>query len=234
MVYKDFHILVQQGIQAIESFADTDIKPEDIDYAAYLQTYGLIEDVMAVINPKTPPLGKGETKTLGLDDKQVELDKLRLLYIIDYELTPLATVTAFNYKSGTLPSNYEHIISDKSNIEISCKENGTLTTKNKIVSNTLVSRSIINDRLDSQFGNTEKDSPLSTIAGNKLCVYYNGFTVKNIYIDYIKSPKRLEYNGTPSASIITKDDEMELSNPANMQLVIKTINYLKEIINGGT
>ena len=101
----DMHIEVLQGLQKVDSFQQDMFQPEEIDFQLNKQQDRFIEQLT---NQK-------------FQDRQVRLDYIKNLIVKNKTLPvyiPLATDSNFeaNMQYGVLPSNYLHMVSDRSEI----------------------------------------------------------------------------------------------------------------------
>ena len=62
------------------------------------------------------------------------------------------------------------------------------------ISNILTKSYNLSRTLDNSLTETRKDAPISHYENGKLRVFYNGFSISKIYIDYIKSPRLIHFN----------------------------------------
>ena len=101
----DMHIEVLQGLQKVDSFQQDMFQPEEIDFQLNKQQDRFVEQLT---NQK-------------FQDRQVRLDYIKNLIVKNKTLPvyiPLATDSNYeaNMQYGVLPSNYLHMVSDRSEI----------------------------------------------------------------------------------------------------------------------
>jgi len=143
------------------------------------------------------------------ENKQEKLDSLRTLIIKDTEVT-IGDVPANKYMEGDLPADYRYLINDRSTT-VFCGET-------KVYANRLTKSEKLYNILGFSFSKTAYDSPVSLVHGNKIRVYYDDFTISELYIDYIREPK--EISGT---------QDCELPESIHQEIVKMAINAIIEV-----
>ena len=187
MLILEAHIMIQQELQNLNSFANLDMWHDEVDRALNTSLLSMIEEYSTEFDAL-----KREKK---FEQIQSLLDKLDRLYIVDVELTPTQVSNApfpyYYYDLSTIPSpnSVYRLLDDKSKVTVNCGS----TTKSKIVSNVLTKSYNLSRTLENSLTKTRRESPISHYENGKLRVFYNEFTINKIYIDYIKSPRLIHF-----------------------------------------
>lgn len=116
---------------------------------------------------------------------QMHADALR---VWTKEMVVLTLISTPRHTTGALPEDYAYLLNDASDV-IDCKGEQTLPV---LVPNRLTNHSIIREVQFTPYYKTKSSSPLSTLSSDGLKVFNDeNFTVKAIYIDYIRKPKEI-------------------------------------------
>ncbi len=207
MTTREYHIYLQNQLFNIGIFNKSNIEPEELD----LVINGVFSKfVRATLNPK-------ETKSLGLEDVQLNVDDLKRLKVLDASLPPQITARGVY---GVLPSNYSSLISDKSLVAIDCK--GVFQTK--IVPNRLIDTENKEQYLESAISSTSKNSPVSEMAGDRLYVYTSDFEVRDIIIDYYRKLNKVDIVNSPNVQLDFADDTLYTI----AEVIVNEINETKK------
>lgn len=187
MLILEAHIMIQQELQNLNSFANLDMWHDEVDRALNTSLLTMIEEYSSEFDAL-----KREKK---FEQIQSILDKLDRLYVVDVELTPTQVSNApfpyYYYDIGAIPSPNAvyRLLDDKSKVTVNCGN----TTKNKIVSNILTKSYNLSRTLENSLTKTRKDAPISHYENGRLRVFYNEFTINKLYIDYIKYPRLIHF-----------------------------------------
>ncbi len=198
MTIKEAHILIEQGLQNLSSFAYRDILPEEKDIAIDKTTYDFIRAVF-----------KPDTANNDFQDHQITTDDLRVLEEKDY------SIDVVSFKDGykaEFPSNYIHLISDRSVVVTEC---GDKEFENRVIKSEKL-RPVLGD----SWTKTVPNSPVSNESGNFLYVYTDNFTIKKVYIDYIRKPRKVS---------LANDVNPELPDNVMHVIIDKTILRLSKV-----
>ena len=187
MTVLEAHQIIQQELQSLNSFENMDMQYPEVDRALNTCMFDMIDDYCTQFDEL-----RHDKK---FEQIQALLDKLDRLYVVDKELTPTLVSNApapyyyYDITSIAAPNVVYRILDDKSKVTITCGK----TTKSKVVSNILTKSYNLTRTLENSLTKTRKDAPISHYENGKLRVFYDGFTVDKIYIDYIKSPLKIHY-----------------------------------------
>jgi hypothetical protein len=210
MTVKDFYINVEQNLQSIGMFAYGDILKEEMDIHVTTCLFAMIDSII------TPP-----TQNL-FEVNQRFLDMLEPLYVTNSELnvTQISSAPEPYYKADltTLFPKYLHLLQDRSRVGIQCYVNGVSTYSYKINPNRLTKISELSNVLSNSQSSTAVDQPVSNLADGILRVYYNGFIITKVYIDYIKKPAKITYSTTKSG---TTSNTLPTVTVANADYLVK-------------
>lgn len=218
MTTKDLHILINQDLQNLTSFAYQDMLPEELDIAINANINRFIE--LALSKERD---GKPHN---GFQDTQKKLDDIRELQNKDVSLSPITAFTDGD-KVGVfavLPLDYNHLINDRSIVNITCNIKGVPTITTKVRPNRVIDQEVLPNVLDNFFTKTDKDSPVSNLSGNNIYVYHNpsNFIVSGIIIDYIRTPKKIDFNNFPLVV-------MEFPDPTCYKIAKMVVHHLSTV-----
>lgn len=181
MTVLQLHILIEQALQQMGNFAYDDLEREEVDVAI---NYTIDKMLRKMFSPKDKRQAASISKD-GFEDLQLSLDDFKNLKVEDVSLTGLTTVG--NKVKGTLPGDYYHLINDRSVVN---KPNcDSIESPNRLTDSEIVHRI-----LQRTLSKTVPESPVSTMAANSMTVYFDGFTVTAIKIDYYKKPATVNFN----------------------------------------
>lgn len=186
MTLQDAYIHLQQGLQTIAAFVGRSYETWQMDYLWYTGTNKFVD----LCIPNKEDMRPDEKYS----DIQASIDDLRAITVAN--ATPNVTKHTeggYTVYKISLPTNYRHLINDRSiTLGIGCTGNGG------VVPNRLVEQDDLYNILENKLYKTVASSPVSKIDDNKLYVYasYKGveqFTVNAIFIDYIKNPTKYTF-----------------------------------------
>lgn len=198
MTVKEAHIIIQQELQTLNSFVGLDFDADEVDRALNTCLLNMVEDALSDLDTL-----RAESK---FEDIQQRLDKLDRLYVVDKELTPTLNSSApnpyyyYDLKTIQAPNKFYHLLQDRSKISVSCKIKGVPTTVTKVFPNILTKSFILDNSLSGTLTKTRKEAPVSNYYNGILRVFYDGFTISKIYIDYIKVPTLITHNSISKSS----------------------------------
>lgn len=201
MTVKEAHIIIQQELQTLNSFVGLDFNPDEVDRALNTCLLNMVEDALSDLDTL-----RAESK---FEDIQQRLDKLDRLYVVDKELTPTLNSSApnpyyyYDLKTIQAPNKFYHLLQDRSKISVSCKIKGVPTTVTKVFPNILTKSFILDNSLSGTLTKTRKEAPVSNYYNGILRVFYDGFTISKIYIDYIKVPTLITHDSITKSSNTT-------------------------------
>jgi hypothetical protein len=109
---------------------------------------------------------------------QKEVDDLRVLA----KSTQISVSSLDDYQHGTLPDDYRHAIS----VHAFVRKNAQCPIINSQAR--IVRQSELYAILLDPFSKSSLESPVTTIVGNSLRIYPNGFTISGVILSYIKTP----------------------------------------------
>jgi len=213
MTVKEAHIIIQQELQTLNSFVGLDFNSDEVDRALNTCLLNMVEDALSDLDTL-----RAESK---FEDIQQRLDKLDRLYVVDKELTPTLNSSApnpyyyYDLKTIQAPNKFYHLLQDRSKISVSCKIKGVPTTVTKVFPNILTKSFILDNSLSGTLTKTRKEAPVSNYYNGILRVFYDGFTISKIYIDYIKVPTLITHNSiskssntavSPTVTVVSTDD----------------------------
>lgn len=201
MTVKELYIHINQGLQNIAAFVNMDIDKRELDY----HINHVVDKFIKLVFPDEKDIYPNE----DYSKIQASLDDLRVLEVNDY--TPSMTVfTSGGYtgKKITLPTNYRHLINDRTIVKpLTCTIDRVIESPNR-----LSRASLIKNILENSTTRTYIESPVSRLSGNELLVYdsYKGkqqFNIENIVIDYLKKPNVISY-GVDGSTVIEFPDQV--------------------------
>lgn len=107
MTTQNFHILVEQAVQKISSFAYEDMLPEEVDLQANRTFYEMLDDY-------------ADLKRVGnrMDDTEARLNDIRTVVVRDTNIS--VTVLDSNVTVASLPTNYLYLVGIDLNILYKC------------------------------------------------------------------------------------------------------------------
>lgn len=217
MTNLELHIHIQLGLQNVNVFQYAGIQREEFDLVINRTIDKIIQKAF---RPEDVPPQEKQDLELYFDKYQFTQDDFKVLKVKD----DITTVTPF--RRGvlrSLPSDYRHLINDRTIISKECYEDGVKVTKSKEVPNRLTKTEDIYTILENPFITTKEESPLSELVDNELRVYTDDkFTVTNIIIDYCKEPAVVDTVNFPN-------QDLEFSNPTCYKIADFAISYLAKI-----
>jgi hypothetical protein len=190
MTVKEAYIYIQQGVQAIASFAYANVQLQELDYNWNYCTDLFIQlafpDKYAVQKPEK------------YQDVQASIDDLKILEVLGNTNTLLTTtIGSYPVSYITLPENYRHLLNDSTLVKpLNCD-----TTRE--VPNRLTETEDIKTILENSIFKTSQESPISHLSGNNLYVYnfYKNtkqFDIEAIYMDYLAKPTKVDFGNNGS------------------------------------
>lgn len=108
MTVEDFHILVEQDVQKISSFAYEDLQPEEVDIQANKAFYLWLDDFAAF-----------QQRGNRLDDTEARLNDIRTLVVRDAQLS---LVDNGNVSVASLPENYLYLLGIRLTVYYECSQ----------------------------------------------------------------------------------------------------------------
>jgi len=228
MILRDAYIHLQQGLQNIAAFVSRDWETWELDWLWHNGTNKYI----SLVFPNKEDTRENEKYS----DIQASLDNLRALIVSNHLVTPLSKTTESGYVvyKGVLPkptnnpnfkqASYRHLLNDRSIVlPTGCADDKELPQPNR-----LTEQDELYNILENRLYRTVPESPVSTITGNTITVYasYKGkelFTVKELYIDYIKQPIKYEYGSVDNT--INATAEIEFPEEVVFQIIKTTLLY---------
>lgn len=218
MTIKEAYILIQQELETIDIFAYPEIQKEEMDKIITSCLYNMVDNII-----KENIMQPDPNKRVEFEENQRALDLIDRLYVVDTELTPTLNSTASNpfyyYNiAGITFRPVLHLLQDKSKVAITCKIEGVSTAQTLVVRNRLTKISVLNNILENSLSKTAKDSPVSSYANGVIRVFYGDFTISKIYIDYIRKPVPIKYDGyiTLTGDTHTSTLVDDISSTANL------------------
>lgn len=214
----DMIILCQQALNTIDVFVDEEVSPEEIVLQLNRAQYKIIDGIL------DPSISR-ELLEGGIDIDQTNIDALQTIYVKNEQLEEVESLT--DYKIYELPSNYYSKVLITSLVNITDCD---ITKKVKVRTPKLQEFQTL---LNHPFGKSQEDSLLGTITDNKIHVYtFEGGTIKNVYLDYCKTPQQIEYvrdvNGDYDSEA---SQDCILGSSAQYLVVDLAIAYLTKISN---
>lgn len=109
MITQQFHILVEQGVQKISSFAYEDMLPEEVDLQANSSFYQMLDDY-------------ADFKRVGnrMDDTEARLNDIRTVVVRDTNLS--VTVVDSSVTVASLPDNYLYLVGIDLSVLFQCSK----------------------------------------------------------------------------------------------------------------
>lgn len=217
MIVKDAYINILQGLQNIAAFVNSDVQLPELDVYWNEMTYKFIELVFM-----SSELRK-DSENLDFQEIQASLDDLKNVTVKD---ASLALTVFAKGKYGTLPNDYNHLVSDRTLVAKTCGK--VLQTKES--QNRLTGSEDLNNWIDNYTFKTNSESPISSLNVNSLYVYsfFRGkqlFDINQILIDYVRNPVNVAFtnNGGNGAQIL------ELPNATCYKIIRMCIIYISKI-----
>lgn len=168
------------------NFAYDDLEKEEVDIAI---NYSINMALRNLFNESEKT--QRSTSKDGFEDLVLRADDFSVLKEEDYALTNLITVGT--KVKGDLPGNYYKLINDRSVLN---KPNCDSVER----PNRLTDSEFVHEILMTELGKTRSESPVSTMAKDKLTVYTDGFTVTQVLIDYYRKPAVINFNNPPNGA----------------------------------
>ncbi len=215
MYIKEAHILIQQGLQDIGVFANSDALPEEVDIRINDEIWNVLEEDFKPLN-----------KPQGFSSIQGNLDKYKDLLEKD---VLLEVVKQDENYVATLPENYYHLVKDKSVVLYEC------TTCNVTSGNLLVGEWYIVKGFPITYNGTLRNKGDIFKCIEASTTYTNIATNEKIIVNHLNRrnvPNRL----TEEANIeeinrnaLTKTNaKSPLSTLAGSKLFIKAVGFFIE------
>jgi hypothetical protein len=198
MTVHEAYIHLQQGLQNIAAFVNTNVQLPELDYLWNQATDKFI--TLCIPNENKGKFANKQTVE-KYDAVQASKDDVRVLEVINYT----TTLTDFNHngyagKSIPLPANYRHLLLDDTVVKpLGCNES-------RRVGNRLINAEFKAEILNARYYKTHMKSPVSSLSNGTLYVYntFNGikqFDIENIVIDYLRKPTIVTYGVDGSATL---------------------------------
>lgn len=218
MNIQDIHILIEQGLQNIGIFVYPNITHEEIDiqFNRVVETY--ISEIL-----KEDRDNDGDSKSYQIN--QDSIDALRVLEVVDFELTNLAVNSRFG--RADLPTNYRNKIQVRAEITYTC--NSVVTTDT--VEGRVIKRSELSNILKHPYGKTDKENPVASISSGNVYVYRDeSFNISRIFLDYLKKPTKVKFAVDENGDF-DNDNSIHCEFPDEVcyDLVDKTVSRLANL-----
>lgn len=140
-----------------------------------------------------------------------------------YFETASNSIKTWNETDDSKLGKFYEVTNYKSQLDVSYTSSTVITTQER--ANRLHEPEDIYRIRNHPFADTEKNSPLSTLAGNHLFVYNDGkFIVDEIILDYIKQPRRLSLKNSQSCELIGETIHQEIVDMAVQAALSSTSN----------
>lgn len=251
MTVSEFHILVEQDVQKISSFAYTDMLPEEVDIQANKTFYLWLND-FATYQPRGN----------RIDDTEARLNDIRTLIVRDSSLSLVATR---DVSVASFPENYLYLVGIEMQVLYECSttrqtsivegsnyilKSASLTynainyTKGQLIVGTstyILGKSDIVYKLsertsygrivrgeeanklnDTYYGKTNKQSPLVSVSSTGIVISTkNRFFIDTAKAIYIKAPRKINSNNP--------DDEIELPINGAYKLAQLTVESILKV-----
>lgn len=250
----DFHILVEQDVQKISSFAYEDMLPEEVDVQANKAFY-LWLDEFASFQPRGN----------RMDDTEARLNDIRTLVVRD---SPLSLVTDGGVSVASFPDNYLYLVGIKLNVWYECSVlkqknilpnrryvlksetldyNGDTYNKGDMIIGTTTSllgkldvvyqlservsvgRIVRNEDetnlSDTYYGKTHYKSPIVVVSEEGISVLTSNFFVDTAKAIYIREPINID-SSTPNT-------EIDLPINGYYKLAQKTVEAILKVTEQG-
>jgi hypothetical protein len=249
MTTRDLHILIEQDVQKISSFAYEDLLPEEIDIQANKSYYEFLNDFA-----QFQPRGN------RFNDTEARMNDIRTLIVRE---TPLDTVRTGGVSVASLPSSYLYLVGLKAETLAECSleyavtvepnkfyilKSDTITiegdtyTKGQVVTvtvpytagstkfieltkQTIPCRIVTNEEYEEleqhHYGKSKYMSPLAVISSEGITLSTKDFFINKVYLTYIKKPNVINI-ASPSA-------ELQLPINSAYKLAKLTVNNILQI-----
>jgi hypothetical protein len=219
MLLHEAYIHVQQGLQNIAAFVYRNVELPELDYFWNKGTDKFIH--LAIPNLDD------DVRDERFSSIQASLDDLRVLTVRNASLVSLSneiTTGGYTYKQGILPTEYRHLLNDRTIVSPVVPCNPAKTAE---VPNRLTKQDNLFNILENSLHKTSINSPVSKIDGNILTVYntYKGqkqFNIENVLIDYIKAPVKVAYS-TPT------NPTLEFPDNVCFKIIDTTLLYIMKV-----
>lgn len=214
----DMHILVDQAINEMSIFANSDLETEEIDIQLNRAMYKVMDSILREDVRR-------ELRKSGFEVDQLTLDALRNVKVKQYPIID----DQLDDNKGELPIDYYHKIDAEVKFDYQC--NSTTITKQSEIR--IHSSEEVKSLIKHPFAKSTKDSVLGEISGNSLYVYLPDNVqgiISGIYLDYIRKPKAMKFakdnNGNHDS---VNSIDCELGDNTHYLIVDVAVSYLSKV-----
>jgi len=207
MTQGNIAILLESMLQTWGFFLTDSLDPVEINLHLDKGVQDFIEETLTGLRNR----GSFESNSVRLDDLQ-QLKKTS---------DPITVEASTNPPEFKLPIDYNDYIKVRVNIakneETNCPPVDTYSKARIIQSD------VIDELLEDTYHKSTIRSPVGEIENDKVRIHPNGFTVKDIVVQYIKSPEKFDIGGK-------KDEEYPLPDSAINRILDKVAVELAKVL----